>query len=185
MCGNVDSARELLQKGADIEGKGIWFTPLLSAAKQGKIETVRILLDHGAKVQLGVHSALDYAVDHGDVAMAELLARADGRAIRNEHLIDAARAGHLDMVRWLLDKGADLSATKDYGSTALRSAVLSRTTDVVKFLLERGADIEAKDSYGQTALDLARKYAEGDSFNKEVFEVLDVWAREKGYKSLA
>ena len=53
----------------------------------------------------------------------------------------AARAGNVDAVRMLLDRGADVNARESYkGQTALMWAAAERHPAVVKLLLERGAD---------------------------------------------
>src|SRR5205814_9118638 len=51
------------------------------------------------------------------------------------------RAGNVDAVRILLDRGADVNARENYkGQTALMWAAAERHPAVVKLLLERGAD---------------------------------------------
>ena len=53
----------------------------------------------------------------------------------------AARAGNADVVRMLLDRGADVNAREKYkGQTALMWAAAERHPAVVKLLLDRGAD---------------------------------------------
>jgi len=52
----------------------------------------------------------------------------------------AAKAGSLDIVRKLLDHGADLSLPKQ-GHAVLRAAVLLEHTAMVKLVLEQGVDL--------------------------------------------
>jgi ankyrin len=60
-------------------------------------------------------------------------------------LMAAARAGSVDIVKALLDHGADVNAReKVRGQTALMWAVSQRHPDVVRMLLERGADVRAR-----------------------------------------
>lgn len=66
----------------------------------------------------------------------------------------ASGEGKLDVVRYLLDEGADVSAREDSGGTALSEAAYYGHLDVIKELLLRGADINALDAQG-TALDIA------------------------------
>jgi ankyrin repeat protein len=53
----------------------------------------------------------------------------------------AARAGSAEVVRMLLDRGADVNAREKYkGQTALMWAAAERHPDVVRLLIDRGAD---------------------------------------------
>ena len=67
-------------------------------------------------------------------------------------LMFAAREGHIDIVRLLLDRGANINAINDYERTALMWAANTGHTDVVRLLLDRGANINAVDGDGDTAL---------------------------------
>lgn len=68
----------------------------------------------------------------------------------------AAGQGRLDVVRYLLDQGADVNTREMLGGTALTEAVYYGHTDIVKELLFRGADTNAIGDEG-TALDVATK----------------------------
>ena len=65
----------------------------------------------------------------------------------------AACGGHLDVVKFLIDKGADVKAKDNTGRTALTYAALRGNLDVVKFLIEKGLDVKARDKVGRTVLD--------------------------------
>jgi len=67
-------------------------------------------------------------------------------------LIDAARCGHLSIVEYLFEHGADINATNINGSTALMSVAISSDLTVVEYLVEHGADINATNNRGMTAL---------------------------------
>ena len=53
----------------------------------------------------------------------------------------ASLRGHLEIVKYLVENGADIHAEKD---VALRSASFKGHLDIVKFLVENGADIHAR-----------------------------------------
>jgi len=57
-----------------------------------------------------------------------------------------------DVVKLLIDKGADVNAKTNDGDTALMWAAISGEVDIVKMLLEKGADVNAKNNHGDTAL---------------------------------
>jgi ankyrin repeat protein len=66
----------------------------------------------------------------------------------------AAGEGRLDVVRYLLDEGADVNAREKFGNTALAEATYYGHIPIIKELLFRGADINAIGE-GGTALDIA------------------------------
>ena len=72
----------------------------------------------------------------------------------------AAGEGRLDVVRYLLDRGADVNAREKLGGTALTEATYYGHIEIVKELLFRGADVNAEGDRG-TASDIAvdRKHA--------------------------
>ena len=65
-------------------------------------------------------------------------------------LINASYYGHFEVVKILLEKGADIEARNNYGDTPLICASRYGTLKVVKYLLENGADMEAKNNSGNT-----------------------------------
>jgi ankyrin repeat protein len=73
-------------------------------------------------------------------------------------LIYASRAGHLDIVRYLLRQGADPNRkTSGLGSTALHRAAAQGHVGVVQELLKCNAQTNIRDCDGETAMDKAAK----------------------------
>jgi ankyrin repeat protein len=70
-------------------------------------------------------------------------------------LIIAAFNGCTDIVRMLIDAGADIHHRNDQGENALISAAQEGNIDVVKVLLNAGADVNQPNADGETALSLA------------------------------
>ena len=72
------------------------------------------------------------------------------QAVLENHLGDdyalrcAADNGHLDVVKYLVEHGADIHAKDDF---ALFCAVDSGHTDIVKYLAKHGADVHACNDY--------------------------------------
>jgi ankyrin repeat protein len=68
-----------------------------------------------------------------------------------------AKLQYSEMVKALIDKGADVNAKDKDGQTALMLAAGGGYTEIVKALIEKGADVNAKNNTGDTALSLAKK----------------------------
>ncbi len=76
-------------------------------------------------------------LDHG----ANVNARSE--TDRTAFLVAASYPRTIDVLRLLLDRGADLRAQDRASATALSLAVRSADVDVVRFLVERGLDLSA------------------------------------------
>jgi len=81
-------------------------------------------------------------------------ANVNGRAPGSAPLVLAAGEGRVDVVRYLLDEGADANARELHGNTALTEATYYSHVSIIKELLLRGADVNAVTENG-TALDIA------------------------------
>src|SRR5262245_58457866 len=99
-------------------------------------------------------SLIHRATGRGDVHTVTRLLDVDPLLIHdrnessNEPLHEACWAKHLNIVRILLDRGADVNARGDFGETPLHYAVRddgAESIPIVALLLDAGADIEAKD----------------------------------------
>jgi ankyrin repeat protein len=82
-----------------------------------------------------------------------LLEREDDRT--NRPLAVAAQHGHLGVVRLLIDKDADISATGHWGKMALHYAAEEGNEEVVACLMEHGAQANSRDEDGMTPLMMA------------------------------
>ena len=68
---------------------------------------------------------------------------------------DPLTRGHEDIVRHLLDRGANIDASSENGTTALMLAAKEGNLDTVLLLLDRGAAPNLRNLAGVTALSLA------------------------------
>ena len=67
-------------------------------------------------------------------------------------LMCAARQGHLQAVRCLLNRGAFIEARDFNGQNALLIACSKGRWNIVEYLIQRGASIEISDKYGNTPI---------------------------------
>lgn len=104
------------------------------------------------------------AIERGDLAAVKALVEggnpADSPISYGEDgvtpLYRAADKGRTDIVRYLIEKGADVNfRTKEWGHTPLYEAASSGFDDVLEVLLAAGADPRAKDRNGYTAFAVA------------------------------
>ena len=66
--------------------------------------------------------------------------------------MEAASGGYADIVKLLIDHGANVNAKSSAGNTALTYACCGGYEDVVKILLDAGADVEHQNENGHTPL---------------------------------
>ena len=67
----------------------------------------------------------------------------------------ASTLGHLDIVKVLIERGANIEHTTDSRSSPLRGAAFDGHMDVVAYLIEKGADIDKPNQVGQSPLTIA------------------------------
>lgn len=134
-----DSAvvRELLSAGARVNFRNKHgYTALMGAVNNGKISSLDILLDAGADPNARVPET-------GDTALLLPLYR---------------RQDATDIVRCLLENGANPNAANNVGRSALMLATFGQPHEVVEALLRAGASVNARDNRGNTALMAAADY---------------------------
>jgi ankyrin repeat protein len=99
------------------------------------------------------------ALSSGDLAAVKRLIRDKAAADRrlsdgSTPLVSAAIRGHIEVVRYLLELGADPSGSTTDGNTPLHAAAFLCREVVVKLLLNKGASLTAKNNNGETPIDV-------------------------------
>jgi ankyrin repeat protein len=121
-------------------------TPLIRAAKAGDVGSIKLLLAHGALVDLQNTLGITPFMAAAGIGSTTIDIRA---RFRNEQqCIEAAKL--------LLAAGADINAKRDNGQTALHGAALWGWSEFVQFLADNGANLQAADRDGMKALDIAQ-----------------------------
>jgi ankyrin repeat protein len=95
------------------------------------------------------NAAVAAAATDDDVVLAGLVGSGGGGLTP---LVFAARQGHVETVRALLDAGAPINQTTEYGWTPLLTAVNNRHLKLASLLIERGADVNLANKGGWTPL---------------------------------
>ena len=173
--GNVEMVRLLVEAGADVnaaEGFG-GNTPLHEAVEQGDTEMVKILVAAGADVNAEgsmSRTPLSLAAEKGATEIMQILLgpyadtpgggedkeAASTPSIGSEALYTAIEKGNVEMVRLLVEAGADVNAAEGFGgNTPLHEAVEQGDTEMVKILVAAGADVNAEGFMSRTPLTLA------------------------------
>lgn len=135
----------LLERGAKIDGEDDLPNLVSGALANGCPEAALALAARGARV-----NTLYAAAGIGDLARVHAMFAAASRPRRERAMIVAAQQGHVEIVRYCLDRGVDVAASD--GMTALHQAAAGGYLDLTALLLERGANLEALNVYGGTVL---------------------------------
>ena len=144
---NLYKIIKLIEKGADVNNKidGCPYTYI--AAKAGRLDILKTLVNFGADIS--------QATDHG-----------------LQPLWIAARAGHVDIVEYLLELGVNVDncINKEYGTALLAVSAIDLldegTTyideqdilDIISMLIEHGANVNAADESGWTPIMMFSQY---------------------------
>ena len=132
VSGNADSLKARLQAGEKANEYNPYGTPaLVYAAGFGRTECVRVLLEHGAAVE----------IVHRDTGITPVM------AVLKSDIPDKAEILHL-----LAKGGPDLNRVTTSGERPIVVAAEQQEHEVVRLLAELGADINARDAKGATAL---------------------------------
>jgi uncharacterized protein len=159
---DLESVKVLLAAGADInQVTGYGWSPLLVATQNRYYQLAAFLLDHGADPNLPNNGG-----------WTPLYLATDNRNIENgDYPVRRPDMDHLDFIRLLLDKGADVNARMkdstetrtvftnqwldEEGATAFLRASQSGDLELMRLLLSRGADPHIATALGVTPLQVA------------------------------
>ena len=145
----------LIGAGADVNASSSGkFTPLMFAARTGDLKSAELLLDAGAEVNAATEAGLSPLL----IASASLdaITGSDYRLVVEE-------SQHESLGALLLDRGADVTQSDQYGMTALHYAVEMNKPSLLKALLKRDADPNAQLTQGLP-------FRRGDYVGREAYD---------------
>lgn len=160
--------RLLITAGADVHAKSAVWKQVMAVSPHG-------MLQYNKDVPHGADTALMFAARVGDLESVKLLVAAGARvddadAWGVSATAMAAHAGFAEVVAYLLDKGADPNS-KGGGFTALHAAVSHRDERMVAALLAHGVDPNARvESWTPT-----RRSSRDWNFNPELVGATPYW----------
>ncbi len=137
--------------------------PLHWAAKNGRTQVARLLLEHQADVDASDakrRTPLHWASVGGHPEVMQLLLRHNALVNSPDHLGEtplhlAASDGHVAAAMVLFENGAEVNGTTSLATTPLHRAAENGHTEVASLLLKHGAAINAEEAGGSTPLRLA------------------------------
>ncbi len=140
----MDTVRETLREQPVYADYFSQKVRILIAARLGDIASVKAMLTH------------DPTLVHARMKRGEyLLSPKQALNVGDTPIYEAAAHNHPELVRLLLDFGADINICTSTGETPLHGAIAAHHLSMVTLLLDNGADINASLAHGQTPLRLA------------------------------
>jgi ankyrin repeat protein len=142
--GDAAETTRLIDNGADVNAVSDHHTPIWYALTADHPNCARILLEHGANVN--VPNA------NGGASLLMLLANERFGSIAPELPEKDQEGEQAAVAKLLLQRGADVKATDANGDTALMWAAAHGQDALVSELLAAGAPADTRDRLGQSAL---------------------------------
>ena len=166
---DADKTRLLLSRGADPTTRSQSRVDALTIAllHPGTADVVTMLLDAGAAVEppedMRVRrTPLAAAALAGDLPNVQLLLHR-GAKPSLDAVSDALTFGHTDVVRTLVEAGADVTGVDSTGINLLHWAAITNRASMIPILAKAGVPINAIDDFGYTPLMYAATVDEGDT----------------------
>ncbi|RKK21198.1 hypothetical protein BFJ67_g17408, partial [Fusarium oxysporum f. sp. cepae] len=171
--GLSDLIRMRLEVNPGIDGGGGRYRhPLLAAMAKGHKDSFTALLGLSSRIHNGTditdglkskidsvkpyHTPISWACEEGHLAIAAFILDQGAQVIVDE-LVRFVKNGNIEVVKMLLEKGANPRTADNYGSTPLHLVSQNGHLEIAKMLLEKGANARAATKNGWTPLHLASK----------------------------
>lgn len=156
----------------DLDGLDFLFNDFLRESLEGAVTVIRMLIDKGARVHVGLVTGTTFLHLVKSTKIARVLLENGVNATvedskGNTPLHHSVLNGDINMARLFIRYGADVNYRNFKGQTPLLLAVRDQNISFVHLLLEHGARADMGDLRGNTPRSVALK-----GFNKAVLERL-------------
>ncbi len=157
--GAVAAIETLIAHGADVNAQETWghTTPLMWAVAENHADVAQLLLANGAAIEArSVYIPPDTGRGFEGGLPRERREEEVGPVIfaagELTPLLIAARDGHVDTLKVLVDAGADINALTADGKNALGLTIFNGSYDIADYLVEQGIDVNQADAQRFTPL---------------------------------
>lgn len=195
--GKLEAVKFLIERGAKVNALDRFKnTPIQDALRSSHHEVVEYLQKMGAKSFYSIGDKVNMmmsSIQSGDKKLLQNLLLVSPELInaidydRKSALHLAAQIGNLEIVSFLLDKGADINALDNSDQAPIHEALRSGHTEVVSLLISKGAQISSN------VLQVVRTPEFALSLRKSLpilcergrFQYAEAWILQKGGKTLS
>lgn len=159
--GQLEVIKFLVSEGIDVNKKDKHLgSPILMAVRCNQTETIKYLLEKSAEKSPDnprKWNLLHYAINNSqDAGLIEVLLRygvtPDHKNFRGQTPLHFAARRAPEILKLLLDAGADVNIKDIKGQTPVFNAIDDQTKDNLQLFYKRGASIKEKDLSGRTPL---------------------------------
>lgn len=151
--GNVPFTRLMLENGAKTSLKSIHSNGVMQVAlKEWQDSIVDLLLEHNVVIHKVEKNSKDliYALKNHDFPSFKSMLNKNNINTRdgasNTLLMIAAKNGYFEMVKYLIEEGADINEMNSVGQTALNLSVYFGHNSIANYLIQEGADVNKTDT---------------------------------------
>ena len=162
--GYLDIVKLLIDEGVDPNFRDIGSESALDyAVSCNQIDVVDLLLSqvynqlYSGCIDGMFQSNLERAADHGNFEIVRLLLDHGADPNLTYALFFSVKRGYTDIVKLLVERGANPNGNRGDDNTVI-AAVANNHMDILELLLNNGANIEGSDFIGDTGLSYAVKY---------------------------
>lgn len=172
----TEVVKVLIKNGADVNAESKYnelcpfskfgTPPLINAIASDSLETMQLLISHGAYVNKKVESdddtALDVAIKFASTDVVEFLINC-GTDVNTQNqfyqtpLRLALENDRFDVAKMLIKKGSDINQRYEYGQTLLHLFIIAEDLDSVRFLIDFGIDVNVSSENGNTPIHYSAK----------------------------